>query len=87
MDPDPSPIHKIIKSLKKRGFVKEANILEDLFIVEPPRQTGIAVDCPICGGKKGLPCALCEGAGELVSAVPDDEEDQRITQELDLKKQ
>ena len=86
MDPDPSPIIKLINSLRKRGFVKEANILEELFTVEPPHaRTALVTDCPICGGQRGNKCELCKGTGELVSIVADDEEDQRIVEELKLK--
>jgi len=83
---DPDPLSKIIKSLRKRGFIKEANILEDLFEVKPSPQMALITECPICGPEKGLPCALCHGAGELVSIVADDEEDQRVTKELAPKK-
>lgn len=88
MDPDPSNIIKIIQSLKKRGFEKEANVLEEIFAPEPPHKKALVTECPICGPdpKQADPnCVLCEGSGELVSVVPDDDEDQRVLEELKLK--
>lgn len=85
MDPDPH-IVKIINSLRKRGFVKEAGILEDIFTTEPPHKKALVTECPICGPVEADPnCVLCDGSGELVSIVPDDEEDKRIADALKLK--
>lgn len=85
MDPEPSNISKIIKSLKKRGFEKEAHVLEELFSVEPAHKKVLVTDCPICGNEPDPSCVLCDGTGELSSAVGDDDEDQRVLDELKLK--
>lgn len=87
MDPEPSTISKLINSLKKRGFEKEAGVLEEIF-VEPAPKHALVTECPICGPdpKQADPnCVLCDGSGELVSIVPDDDEDQRVLDELKLK--
>lgn len=83
MDPDPSNIIKIINSLRKRGFEKEANGLEEFLSIEPKKM--FIADCPICGDKPEPNCVLCDGTGELSSSVGDDEEDQRVLEELKLK--
>lgn len=84
MDPDAN-INKLINFLKRRGFVKEANILEDVFT--EPEQKKLITDCPICGPTKAdSNCILCDGTGEIVSIVPDDTEDERVIEELKLKK-
>jgi hypothetical protein len=87
MDPEPSHIIKILKLLRQRGFSKEANVLEDLFSVEPPHKKVLVTDCPICGNVPDPNCVLCDGSGELSSVVADDEEDARITDELKLLKE
>ena len=83
---DPEPIHKIINSLRKRGLVKEANILEEIFVT-PPKKVELVTQCPICGSEPDPECLLCEGSGELISQAPDDEEDQRVQKELGLKEE
>lgn len=84
MDPDPN-LSKIINLLKKRGFGKEADVLEE-FLVERPQQQALVTACPICGPTDPeSDCVLCDGSGELVSVVPDDDEDARVVKELKLK--
>jgi len=85
MDPEPSHINKIIQSLKKRGFTKEANVLEEIFIPPTHKKIELVTDCPICGSQPEPNCVLCDGTGELSSSVGDDDEDARVMKELELK--
>lgn len=84
MDPDPLYFTKLVQSLKKRGFTKEAHSLEEFLAVEPEKNELITV-CPICGNEPEPECVLCDGSGEIVSIAPDDMEDQRVKEELNLK--
>jgi hypothetical protein len=74
---------RFLHSLRARGFVKQANILETLF--PKNTETELVTQCPICGSEGQEGCLLCDGSGELVSALEDDQEDIRIQKELAIK--
>jgi hypothetical protein len=75
-------INKMMNVLKKYGFTKEANIVSKLFA---PKQLEVEVSCPICLDDPDEDCVLCNGSGEIVSIVKDDNEDNRIQKELKIK--
>lgn len=81
---DTDPISKIISLFKLRGLDKEANILETIFS-DLPTKPQLISECPICGDMPEEDCVLCDGSGELFSTTPDDDEDQRILEELSIK--
>jgi hypothetical protein len=76
-------IQKLIQSFNKRGLTKQASILEE-FIQEIPQEE-IITPCPICGDEPEIECLLCDGTGILISTTPNDEEDERVQEELKIK--
>ncbi len=84
MNPDDEHISKFIKLLLSRGFEKEAGFFEELFMPKPTPMEFVT-SCPICGNEPSPECVLCDGTGELVSVVPDDDEDIRVIEELGKK--
>ena len=81
--PNPaSPFAILVSAFKKRGLNKQADLIEDLF-----KEEAVKTECPICDGDKDEPdCLLCSGTGHLIEpATPNDQEDERVEQELQLK--
>ena len=83
-NPKLSPFAILVSAFKKRGLNKQADLIEDLFM---PEVEAVKTECPICDGDKDEPdCLLCSGTGHLIEpATPNDQEDERVEQELQLK--
>lgn len=82
VNPKLSPLAILVSAFKKRGLNIQADLIEDLFIQEAAN-----TECPICLGDKDEPdCLLCSGTGYLFKPTsPNDKEDERVNQELQLK--
>lgn len=77
-------INKVVGLLKKRNRQKESGIVDRIF---GNRQLEVETICPICGNSSGPDpdCILCDGNGEIISDIEDDDEDKRVAEKLKTK--
>lgn len=77
-------LNKMIVMLKKHGKIKESNFIENIF-TKPILE--IMMTCPICQDTQHTDpeCVLCDGTGEIISVVDDDEDDKKVNEELKIK--
>lgn len=75
-------LRKIKSIFIKRNMLKAANLID---VILPVDEQADVTECPICEPDNiDAKCLICHGTGQMLSTTQNDEEDQRVMQELNI---